>query len=129
MTRQSWPKAQPRQRRPAQGFTAAVKQIIRRRSCGMCELDLCGPADHYHHRAPRGSGGSRLEWINSAANALHLASACHDLVERNRAEALENGWLVSRLAGETAAGKPVLYRGTRVLLSDDGSIRPAGGAA
>lgn len=124
------PKEQPRRRRPNRdGFTTAVKQIIERRSAGMCERDFCGPADHHHHRAPRGRGGSSLPWINLAANGLHVSLACHDYIETHRAESYEKGWLIRRNGNQTAAEVPVLYCGQWGLLANDGSIRPAGGAA
>lgn len=124
--RQAWPKPERRRKSPP-GFSVPVKQTISGRSHGMCELDFCGPADHYHHRAPRGRGGSSLPWVNLPANGLHVAARCHDHIESRREVALTNGWLVSRLRGLTAAEVPVLYRGRRVLLSDDGSVVPAGG--
>lgn len=119
----------PKRRRPKPGFSEVVKQTISHRSHGMCELDFCGPAVHYHHRAPRGAGGTSLPWVNQAANGLHLALACHNRIEReDRAIARKNGWLVDRNGLTTAAEEKVLRRGVWVLLSDDGSISPEGAA-
>lgn len=126
--RQSWPKHRAKVRKSS-GFSEAVRQIISRRSAGMCELDFCGPAEQYHHRAPRQIGGTRVEWVNAAANALHVSLGCHNRIERWRSESLDNGWLVSRIATAVAAEVPVLYRGRWVLLSDDGRVTPATGGA
>lgn len=127
VVRQVWPKRQPRRPKPRPGFSEAVRQDISRRSAGMCELDFCGPADHYHHRAPRGRGGSSLEWVNLPANGLHVALACHDRIERNRAAAYENGWLVRRNGQLTAAEVKVRLCGHWVLLDNDGGARVIGG--
>lgn len=133
IARQVWPKRQPRRPKPnPDGFPKRVRDIIDRRSGGMCELDACGPAVVRHHRAPRGRGGTSLPWINEAANSLHLAAACHDRIESDRLVAKDNGWLVPRNGTETAADSKVLRRGRWVLLADDGSFSPApieGGAA
>lgn len=130
--RQSWPKVQPRRpkaakkpRRAPEGFPRAVKALIFVRGGGRCEIDSCGPIDHYHHRAPRSLGGSKAPWVNRAANGLGLGSACHEHVESHRAEAYENGWLVSRNGIRTAAEVPVWLRERLVLLADDGNIEPA----
>lgn len=123
MIRRSWPKTQPRRPRPDRaGFPPAAKAVIAERSKGICELDACGPAVHYHHRAPRGRGGTRLAWINRPANGMHLSLGCHDRIERNRADALANGWLISRNGIEMAVAVPVLYRRRWVHLTDSGEV-------
>lgn len=123
-------KRQPRAPKPNRdGFPDSAKRVISARSMGSCELDFCGPAQHYHHRAPRQRGGTRLVWVNSPANGLHLAPRCHDRIEARRTEAYVNGWLVRRNGAKPAAVVPVLYRGRWVLLDDTGGIRPIGGDA
>jgi len=130
MIRQSWSKTQSRRPKPNRdGFPPKVKAIIARRSQGLCELDSCGPAEHFHHRAPRGAGGTSLPWINRAANGLHLAARCHDRIEQNRNTAYENGWLIPRNQVPIAVEKPVLYRGRWVRLTDHGLAIPAGDGA
>jgi 5-methylcytosine-specific restriction protein A len=114
-----------RSRRAKPGFGPAAKALILARSSGICELDACGPVEHYHHRAPRGAGGTSLDWINRPANCLALSARCHNRVEQNRNTAYENGWLIPRNQQPIAEEKAVLYRGRRVLLSDDGSLIPA----
>lgn len=134
--RKMLPKVQPRKlresrsaKKPApQGFPASVKETVRARSGGICELDSCGAAQVLHHRRPRGAGGTSLPWVNRAANALHLSDACHtDRVEAHRHRAYVNGWLVSMLGSAKSADVPVLYRGRWVLLRDDGSVKPLEG--
>lgn len=134
--RQMLPKVQKRLRqsrvakkpsRP-EGFPAKVKAIVEARSGGACELDKCGKAEVYHHRRPRGLGGTSLPWVNRPANALHLADACHvERVEAQRHLSYVNGWLVSMLGSAISADVPVLYRGQWVLLRDDGSVKPLEG--
>ncbi len=104
------------------GFTPKVRRIVLERSAGMCERDYCGPVAQIHHRAPRGSGGTSLGWINQAANAFGLSSGCHHRIELRREEALRCGWLVPRNQSRIAAEVPVLRQGVWVLLGDDGSI-------
>ncbi|MGI5223012.1 hypothetical protein [Nocardia sp. CA-290969] len=130
MIRQSWPKTQPRRsRRGRAGFSPKVRAGVAERSKGLCELDACGPAGHIHHRAPRGRGGSQLEWINRAANALHVSARCHDRIERNRADAVANGWLILRNGQATAVETAVLYRGRWAHLTDYGLVVPTGDGA
>lgn len=131
VVRQEWGKRQPRRPKPNRdGFPESVKQIVTHRSAGMCELDFCGPAEVIHHRRPRGSGGTSLDWVNRAANGFHVSSACHDQIEGrlpawSRRQSTSAGWLVSQNGARDAAESPVLYRGRWVLLADDGSVLPA----
>jgi hypothetical protein len=129
MIRQEWPKPRAIRKPKPTGFPASVKATIAKRSGGMCELDFCGPADHFHHRAARGRGGTSLAWVNRAANALHVALACHDRIEVHRTEAYVNGWLVSRNGTQVSARVPVLRQGVWVLLDDAGGVREIEGAA
>lgn len=120
----------PKSYRRPEGFPKAVQDdIIVPRSGGLCELDLCGPAVWFHHRRPRLSGGTSLEWVDRAANSLHLSDACHQWVEgsirgssRTRSKIL--GWLISQHADVLAEDAPVLYRGRWVFLTDDGDVNP-----
>ena len=132
MIRQAWPKPAPRKRRHPVGFSDEVKAAVVWRSGGVCELDSCGRAVQIHHRAPRGRGGARLDWVNAAANALHVSLACHARIESDRSVALENGWLILRNGWRMASEVPVLRRGRLVLLDDDGHVcdlpYPVGGA-
>ncbi|MGV9540880.1 hypothetical protein ACWDSF_06105 [Nocardia beijingensis] len=119
-----------KRRKSKPGFSATVKATIGARSGGLCELFVgCGAAVQYHHRAPRGAGGTSLPWVNQAANGLHVCRRHHDFIEAQRALAYAKGWLVARNGSLTAAEVPVLYRGRWVLLTDDGRVEPAGGPA
>lgn len=96
------------------------------RSLGCCEL--CGRrlhdgwgwlGDHsFHHRQPRGVGGTRAAAINSPANLLLLCgtgtTGCHGLVEAQRAIAYDRGWLVRHPFDP--AGAPVRIHPGRVVL-------------
>lgn len=110
---------------PPTGFPDTVKRLVARRSGGLCELDGCGEAVWFHHRRPRGTGGTSLEWVNRAANCLHLSDECHRWVEgippessRTRSEVL--GWLVPKNRDVRAADIEVLYRGRFMFLTDTG---------
>lgn len=123
-------KRTPKPYRRPEGFPRDVQEnIIIPRSGGLCELDLCGPAVWFHHRRPRGNGGTSLEWVDRAANCLALSDACHRWVEgrtpgssRTRSKIL--GWLVSMNADVPAQDVPVLYRGRWVFLTDTGEVSP-----
>ncbi|WP_330253062.1 hypothetical protein OG874_00155 [Nocardia sp. NBC_00565] len=136
IARQMWPKVQPRRkrasktaRRAPEGFSKPVKALMFVRAGGRCEIDDCGPIEHWHHRGARSLGGTKAPWVNRAANGLGLAAACHEHVEAYRTNAYRNGWLVSRNGTQTAVDVPVLYRGRLVLLDDAGGIRPIEGRA
>ena len=97
--------------------------IIGKRADGRCEIDgLPLTGRHLHHRRPRGMGSSTAD-PHAVDNLLLLHPNCHLVrVERNRAEAYRNGWLVHRW--DDPAEVPVLtYRGW-VWLWPDGSVTP-----
>lgn len=73
------------------GFSPAVKAVITERSGGWCERCALRLAVQYHHRRPRGSGGTRRLSTNLAANALHVCRFCHQRIESMRAEAFDYG--------------------------------------
>ncbi|OYN76830.1 hypothetical protein [Mycolicibacterium sphagni] len=109
------------------GFSALVCAVIDCRSGGVCEVCGAHRAVERHHRRPRGAGGSRREDTNSAANALHLCTYCHHLIEHNRALAYLVGWLLPQT--QSPERERVLRRGDFVLLADDGSVQPHEGWA
>lgn len=125
-------KQQPkRPRLNRDGFSAHVEDIVMVRSGGVCELDACGTGEVLHHRRPRGSGGTRLEWVNRAANALLLSNHCHLRVEGRLPDSSRHwskvrGWLVSQNGYLVATDVAVFYRGRWVLLADNGDIREVG---
>lgn len=102
------------------GFSQRVVNQIDDRSLGWCEV--CGEfrVQERHHRRPRGMGGSSLGSTNRASNGLGLCHGCHRMIETNRTVAKILGWLVPQ--GFDPAARPVIYRGQRALLDDDGGI-------
>lgn len=125
----------------ATGPTPAVRAIVVDRAAGCCEL--CGRILHdgyewlephsFHHRQPRGAGGTSRPEVNSPSNLLLLCGTgvdgCHGFVEAHRRSAEQEGWLVRH--GHDPADVPVtVYAGPnalattftrRVLLTDDGA--------
>lgn len=102
------------------GFPQWVIDQIDDRAQGFCEVCGDGRVHEHHHRRPRGSGGSRREETNRAANGLGLCRDCHRLIESYRTVAKKLGWLIPQ--GAEPAMRSVIYRGQRVLLDDDGNI-------
>ena len=102
------------------GFRKPVRDIITRRSQGVCERCGVNPAVQIHHRRPRAMGGTRRPDTNLPANGLHVCPACHCAIESDREEALRHGWLV--LQRHEPFLVPVFRRGEWVSLYDDGSI-------
>lgn len=69
--------------------------IVARRSGGKCEITGChSPGEQFHHRRPRGMGGSRFAGIHSPSNLLHLCAEHHAWIESHRTESREFGLLV-----------------------------------
>ncbi|TIC78806.1 HNH endonuclease [Nocardioides sp. GY 10127] len=133
-----------RRTRPARrrdtGPTTETRILVRERSAGRCEgcgraLHAAGTwtADHsFHHRRPRGMGGTTDPAANTPANLLLLCgtgtTGCHGWVESNRGKATALGWLVPR--GTDPADVPVYdIHATRdihdhVWLTTDGYYTP-----
>ena len=108
-------------------FSEVVKARVMARSGGYCEICHCDCSElgAFHHRRPRGSGGSRDPRSGGAANCLLLCPADHDRIERlERAEARDRGWIVRQ--GQDPAEVPVWRNRRWVLLDDEGGITPAG---
>ncbi len=104
-------------------FTEKTRKVIAERAKGVCEM--CGmvifEAAQIHHRQARGMGGTKKLESRSAANGLYLHFKCHEKIERHRATAYENGWLVHKWEDSTEI--PVLMVDNWVLLDDDGGFR------
>ena len=117
------------------GFPADVVEQIWIRDGGCCAR--CGRglvrADRggswaIHHREPRGRGGAgkRRTWVNLAANGVCLCTGCHDWVEKHRAEAVEQGWLVSAIRTLRPVDVPVVHvRFGVVRLTNEGGTEKA----
>lgn len=107
----------------------SVKELVEGRSRSVCEIQIHGlctrTATDIHHRSGRGMGGTSRPEINEVPNLLHLCRSCHHAVTDtagHRAEYERNGWIVRRI--QDAATKPVLHRGRRVLLDNNGDTTP-----
>lgn len=92
--------------------------VVAMRSGGYCEYLGCDQrGQQFHHRKPRGMGGSRNPSIHSPSNILHLCSAHHEWVESHRRVARDLGLLVTaaqdpeRVFVELAAGRVRLTPG------------------
>ena len=101
-------------------FSPEVKATVDGRAMWTCEV--CGEGDiaEYHHRRPRGSGGSKRADTGGAANCLGLCRNCHRMIESNRTVARVMGWLVPQ--GWAPADAKVIYRGEVRWLHDDGEV-------
>ena len=66
--------------------------------CGLALVGARGLSWSVHHRRPRGSGGSKLKWVDLPGNLILLCGSgvtgCHGWVESHRAVARDKGWLV-----------------------------------
>lgn len=92
------------------GPTAATRQVVLDRAGGCCEV--CDRLLHdgytwqavhsFHHRQPRGMGGSTGPEVNSPANLLLVCgtgtTGCHGDIESDRSVAVALGLLVPRPA-------------------------------
>lgn len=102
------------------GFPKRVRDVIRERSEGVCEV--CGqtPAVQQHHRRPRAAGGTSRPESNQPSNGLDVCVRCHHQIESHRTDALTMGWLVRQTDSPTL--RRVLRRGEWVWLDDHGGV-------
>lgn len=80
-------------------FNDKTRRLVYERAKGRCER--CGGNGdqwHFHHRRPRGMGGTSRKDSGGAENALLLHPSCHEWVERNRSDAYDMGYLVAQQA-------------------------------
>ena len=110
------------------GFSKHTRELVFLRAGGRCER--CGrpPASwraafQWHHRRPRGMGGSKAADTNTAANCALLCGYCHAYVETHREGGFEAGWLVRQ--GEKPTETPLFLNGQWVLLDNYGYVIPA----
>lgn len=78
-----------RKRKP--DITSSVRQQVRERSEGTCEVQAQGckaRAIEMHHRKRRSQGGEHV-----ALNLIHACTSCHGLIHREVAWAKEHGYL------------------------------------
>lgn len=75
-----------------------------------------------HHRIPRGSGGTKRQHVNEAANGLCLGrTCCHAFAESRRTEAMDRGWLISQHRKISPMEVPVQLHDGWFLLDNDGN--------
>ena len=106
------------------GFSKHTRELVFLRSGGRCER--CGVIRtrvEYHHRRPRGMGGSRATDTNGAANCVLLCVYCHRDIEAYREAAIDFGFLVPQ--GKKPAETPLRRHKQWVLLDDFGYVMPA----
>lgn len=106
------------------GFPVKVKRIVQDRAKGACEQ--CGEPGfgfQFHHRRPRGMGGSKAADTNTASNCVMVCDRCHRFIESYRHEFQQRGWLVAQ--GKKPSEQPIWRHKQWVLLDDYGYVTPA----
>lgn len=104
-------------------FSESVRLVIDGRAKGLCEL--CGmqvTSPQYHHRRPRGIGGTKRIETGQAQNALLLHQNCHTRVESNRSASYQAGWLIPQNSDPSEV--PVLLWNGWFVLDSFGSCDP-----
>lgn len=100
------------------GFSPATRELIRTRSGGLCEIRWCCDGvmmDQIHHRKNRSQSG---KW--HPANIVHLCALCHVEVTAEPEKSRATGFSMRSM--EEPETVPILIRGRRCLLEDDGSV-------
>lgn len=108
-------------KRRSTGFSKEVLALIDARSSGQCEILATGCTllgEQYHHRRPRGAGGTRRPDTNEASNGLLCCTRCHLRIESARTWALAHGFLLTQSSHPTS--EPVWWRCSQTVLLDDG---------
>lgn len=109
----------------AQQIPGRVREIVKERSGGFCEVCAQAWAVQIHHRRPRALGGSRDPATNQPSNLLHLCLQCHQHIESHRGQALRQGWLVRQAHNPKDVPVFLCSNGRAVFLDDDGGRREA----
>lgn len=111
------------------GWGPEVRALVDARDayrCRRCGAGLHGRPFSRHHRKPRGMGGANRADAGRPSNVVLLCGSattpggCHEWVERNRASAREDGWLVPSWADP--AEVPVKVNGKKLWLLDNGGL-------
>lgn len=117
------------------GPSLATVTIVLQRDqakCARCGDELTGDRGinwSIHHRRNRGSGGSRLAWVNLPANLVPVCGSgttgCHGWIETHRTDAYEDGFLVSKLGIHRADEVSIRHKiHGDVYLNDEGGWNP-----
>ena len=105
------------------GFSKNTRELVFLRAGGRCErCRWIQEPLQYHHRRPRGMGGSKAADTNTAANCALLCGYCHAHVEKERKASLWGGWLVRQ--GDKPTETPLFLNGRWVFLDDFGYVTP-----
>lgn len=106
---------------------AATHRAVIERDYSTCIAKIAphctGEHQQTHHRRPRGMGGSSQPDTNQSANLICLCSPCHNWIESNRKQALENGWLVTQ--AQIPSEELVMWRGHWTKLDNEGGLTRA----
>lgn len=108
-----------------------VKAIVRLRAGGKCECcghNIIHGLHAFHHRRPKGMGGSRDSATHAPANVVLICRSCHTDVHANPVEARAHGWIV-RQGAAPARVMVLLWTGKWAFLGESYEVLPAGGAA
>jgi hypothetical protein len=123
-------KSKPRRHSRPSTVPSEVKDLLRRRSGGLCEVGVkCSgraPGVDPAHREGKKSGGTSKPWSNLASNLLWSCRACHDEIDNGSPASAERSGLKIREGVARPWEIPVRHaaRGW-VLLDDAGGSRPA----
>ncbi len=103
------------------GFPPEVRDLVAQRAHGCCERCHFATGDEtWHHRRPRGMGGSSDPDTNLASNAVYVCASCHRDIEAQRTNSLHYGWLVRQ--GQKPASVAIWMDWRWVYLKDDGTV-------
>ena len=81
-----------RRKRPRSTIPSEVREVVRRRSRGICEFGGCPrPAAHMHHKLPRSAGGP-----HTVDNLADLCASHHGYVHSHPRESYDLGLLIRR---------------------------------
>lgn len=100
--------------------------------CGSCGGAITGTRGvdwSIHHRAPRGSGGTKRAWVNQPANLILLCGSgttgCHGNTESHRDRSIAEGFLLRANGRAIATDIPIRHEiHGLVLLNDSGFVEP-----
>jgi hypothetical protein len=109
-------------------ITPRLRAMLRLRSEGICEVQLpgChGRATDNCHRLGKKAGGRPRRDLDRLANLYHGCRHCHGWTHDNPLEAQAMGLVLREY--QKPEDEPMLRRGVRVLLDDDGYVTPADG--
>jgi len=102
-----------------QRMPQSTVQAVQERCKGRCErCGLPAPRGVYHHRQPRGIGGSSTGYEHLSTNILFLHDSEHRMVHANPERSYRDGLLVRH--GTDPASVPVLTAHGEVWLGDGG---------